>query len=42
MHYGKQDLEYIIEFLHALTDEHSMDLLGDVPEQVPSGLPVFD
>jgi len=30
----------LIEFLHALTDPAALDLRGDVPKQVPSGLPL--
>ncbi|NIP18066.1 MAG: cytochrome-c peroxidase [Xanthomonadales bacterium] len=32
----------LIEFLHALTDPAALDLSGDVPPKVPSGLPIFD
>jgi cytochrome c peroxidase len=32
----------LMDFLHALTDPYSLDLRGEVPMTVPSGLPVFD
>jgi hypothetical protein len=32
----------LVEFLHALTDRDTMDLLSFVPPSVPSGLPVAD
>jgi cytochrome c peroxidase len=39
---GSHNIPYLIDFLHALTDPKSLDLRGDVPASVPSGLPVFD
>ncbi len=36
------DLECLMEFLSALTDHSSLDMRGDVPYEVPSGLPVYD
>ncbi len=38
---GKQ-FDDLIAFLRSLTDPASVDLRGDVPLQVPSGLPVFE
>ncbi len=35
-------LGYLVDFLHSLTDPHSIDLRLDVPIRVPSGLPVYD
>ncbi|MCL4221765.1 MAG: hypothetical protein KJZ65_10410 [Phycisphaerales bacterium] len=32
----------LMDFLHALTDPHSLDLRHTIPMSVPSGLPVFD
>lgn len=32
----------LMDFLHALTDPHSLDLRHAVPMSVPSGLPVFE
>ena len=32
----------LLEFLRALTDPNSLDLRKDVPQKVPSGLPVFE
>ena len=37
-----RELAALIEFLHALTDPAMLDMHGDVPRQVPSGLPIFD
>jgi cytochrome c peroxidase len=37
-----ESLNYLIEFLHALTDPASIDLRRDIPSYVPSGLPVED
>jgi cytochrome c peroxidase len=38
MNYSDQDVDRIIDFLHALTDPASIDLRNDMPESVPSGL----
>ncbi|HHH43894.1 MAG TPA: cytochrome-c peroxidase [Gammaproteobacteria bacterium] len=38
MHYSEDDIDYIMDFLNALTDPASIDLRRDVPESVPSGL----
>ena len=35
------DVDAIVDFLHALTDESARDLSANVPISVPSGLPVF-
>lgn len=35
-------VDYLVDFLQALTDPNSIDLRLDVPIRVPSGLPVFD
>jgi cytochrome c peroxidase len=32
----------LIAFMHALTDPASIDLRGDVPDYLPSGLPLAD
>lgn len=37
-----EELAYLIEFLHALTDPASLDLRSTVPDRVPSGLPLRD
>ena len=37
-----RDIDYLMEFLYALTDPNSIDLRSDVPFTLPSGLPVFD
>lgn len=39
---SKRDFAYLIDFLHALTDPRMLDLRRDVPEQVPSGLPLAE
>jgi len=36
------DVQPIVAFLRALTDESNLDLRHNVPSEVPSGLPVFD
>ncbi len=36
------DVNDLVAFMHALTDERSRDLSGEVPATVPSGLPVAD
>ncbi len=40
--YTPQDVDLIIEFLHALTDPSSIDIRDDQPFTVPSGLPLAD
>ena len=40
--YTDEDVDLIIEFLHALTDPDSIDLRSDQPFTVPSGLPLAD
>ena len=42
MLYTSEDIDRIIDFLHALTDRNSPDPQFDIPMAVPSGLPVFD
>jgi cytochrome c peroxidase len=37
-----EQVKYLIDFLHALTDPASLDLRHEFPMEVPSGLPVFD
>lgn len=38
MEYSPEEVDHIIDFLHALTDPSSVDNRGDVPARVPSGL----
>ena len=38
MNYSDEDVDRIIDFLHALTDPASIDLRNDTPASVPSGL----
>jgi len=38
----EKDIQALIAFLHALTDPAALDMRGDVPGSVPSGLPVWD
>ena len=40
--YTPQDVDLILEFLHALTDPSTIDLRDDQPFTVPSGLPLAD
>ena len=44
MSYSDEEVDKIIEFLHALTDPSCLDLRSDfdVVKGVPSGLPIFD
>lgn len=37
-----KELQYLLDFLHALTDPAAIDLRSDVPKVVPSGLPLAD
>jgi len=39
---SEQDLEYVLDFLQALTDPSAMDLRKTVPVRVPSGLPLAE
>lgn len=39
---SERELDQIMAFLQALTDPSMLDLRSDVPDSVPSGLPVFD
>lgn len=39
---SERDVDYIMAFLQALTDPNMLDIRSDVPESVPSGLPMFD
>ncbi len=36
------EVAQLVDFLHALTDPRSLDLRSEVPESVPSGLPVHE
>jgi cytochrome c peroxidase len=36
------EIGQLIDFLHALTDPAMLDMRGDVPTQLPSGLPLAD
>ena len=38
----KREFGQLLDFLHALTDPAMLDMRSDVPESVPSGLPVWD
>ena len=38
----EKDIQALLAFLHALTDPAALDMRGDVPDSVPSGLPVCD
>ena len=38
----KGEVQALLAFLHALTDPAALDMRGDVPTSVPSGLPVRD
>lgn len=34
----RKNIRYLMDFLHALTDPHNIDLRHDIPKSVPSGL----
>ena len=36
----KREVRQLIDFLHALTDPATLDMRGDVPKSLPSGLPL--
>jgi len=38
----EKDFRELMAFLHALADPAALDLRGDVPASVPSGLPMWD
>ena len=38
----EKDIQALLAFLHSLTDQKALDMRGDVPESVPSGLPIWD
>lgn len=38
----QEEMGYLMDFLHALTDPSSFDLRSTVPNRVPSGLPLAD
>ena len=40
--YDEEDIDRIIDFLHALTDPGSIDLRSDTPMSVPSGIPLAE
>lgn len=39
---SRLEISQLMEFMNALTDPGSLDLSGDIPPSVPSGLPVAD
>ncbi len=39
---SRLEISQLMEFMNALTDPGSLDLSGDIPASVPSGLPVAD
>ena len=39
---SEREIGYLIDFLNALTDPAMLDLRGDVPRSLPSGLPLAD
>lgn len=42
LNYSHQDIDRIMEFLHALTDPASLDLRSHTPKHLPSDLPLAD
>jgi len=41
-HLSEREIGYLLDFLHALTDPEMLDLRGDVPRSLPSGLTLGD
>jgi cytochrome c peroxidase len=39
---SEREVAFLIDFLHALTDPAMLDMRGDVPRSLPSGLPLGD
>jgi cytochrome c peroxidase len=39
---SEREVRYLIDFLNALTDPAMLDLRGDIPRSLPSGLPLAD
>ena len=39
---SEREIALLIDFLHALTDPAMLDMRGDVPRVLPSGLPLGD
>jgi cytochrome c peroxidase len=39
---GEEDIARLIDFLHALTDPRMLDLRGDIPVSLSSGLPLAE
>jgi len=39
---GEEDIARLIDFLHALTDPRMLDLRGDIPVSISSGLPLAE
>ena len=38
----EKDIQALLAFLRSLTDQAALDMRGDVPASVPSGLPIWD
>ena len=38
----EREIRQLIDFLHALTDPAMLDMRGDVPKSLPSGMPLGD
>ncbi len=42
VHLSDREMEQLIEFLHSLTDPAMLDMRADVPDSLPSGLPLAE
>ncbi len=42
VHLSERQIRQLIDFLHALTDPAMLDMRGDVPQSLPSGMPLAD
>ena len=40
VHLSEREIRQLIDFLHALTDPAMLDMRGDVPKSLPSGMPL--
>jgi hypothetical protein len=40
VHLSEREIGQLIDFLHALSDPAMLDMRGDVPKSLPSGIPL--
>lgn len=39
---SEKEIDYLMDFMDAVTDKKSVDMRKDIPQKVPSGLPIFE